>query len=389
MRVPSDNDFGERHRPVQSCSRGLVAALFLGCSTAASPAPYRASGDPPRHDASVSDTATPHDGSADRYAAPEAGADAARDAALPSTALVRLANWSPDTPGVDFCLAEHGSLVWTGPLLLQSLGAGVLDLVTVAGATPAEAGPRPDAPLMHDAEHDTGETGRDATSEAAEQPISGGVLFPGISPYVSISPGEYDVRVVVGGASDCLMPLFDAVTDLAPFLAGGHTTFATVGDLNDKGTDPAITLVALPDDTRIANGRARLRFVNAVPGATNVSLVALDAQLSPLISATFGAVGIDTDAGALDSNDYVSITPVEHATWFVLDYRGMNPILVSAYDVNVPDGILATVAAIGGESGTTATAAGLLLCVDRPPIDVGESASCTLLGGSPGCPACQ
>src|SRR6202030_1440041 len=32
-------------------------------------------------------------------------------------ALVRVANWSPDAPGVDFCLAPHGTTAFVGPLL--------------------------------------------------------------------------------------------------------------------------------------------------------------------------------------------------------------------------------------------------------------------------------
>ncbi len=47
---------------------------------------------------------------------------------MPTQSLLRFANWSPDAPAADFCIAPHGTTAFQGPLLASraaQFGAGV------------------------------------------------------------------------------------------------------------------------------------------------------------------------------------------------------------------------------------------------------------------------
>jgi hypothetical protein len=185
--------------------------------------------------------------------------------------------------------------------------------------------------------------------------------------------------------------LFADRTDLPAFVAGAVTTLAIVGDLFDQGTDPPIGLVRLSDDTSAPSGSARVRFINAVPSVTETSLVQAGVYFTPIVSAAqFGSLGVDTDAGVFDSNDYLTLAPVSDAIWFVIDANG-NAVMAEVVDVEVAAGTLATVASVGGESGPSQSAIGVLICVDRTTIVAGETAACSLLEGAGSaavCPAC-
>jgi hypothetical protein len=220
----------------------------------------------------------------------------------------------------------------------------------------------------------------DATSDAAE---ATGVLFPGVSPYVSLAAGEYDVRIVTAGSTDCTAPLFPDVDDLPALRAGTVDTFAAVGDTVDQGTDPSLGLSVLPDDTLVPAPSVALRFVNAVPSVIEVTFasgqISLGSAVPYLSAAQFGNAGVDTDAGALDSNDYLVIPPMEAPVWSLINANGGTTTLVTVKGASLPAGQLATVVAIGGESGASQFDIGILVCLDTPPIVAGETASCDLL----------
>jgi len=379
----------------------VLAGLSLACSrgSTAAPAPAEAGFDASPRDATVTTTEAASDAhraddSGDSRAPVQSGLDAGADVATPTTALVRLANWSPDAPGVDFCLAPHESSVWRGPVLSAALGAGLLGNLTIvdeqtdSGARDARADAADDGSTADGGSSESSVDDKDARAPAA------GITFPRISPYVSVAPGKYDVRVVAAGATDCATPIFDERTDLPAFVAGAFTTLAAVGDLNAQGTDPAIALAAFSDDSSVPAGEMHLRFVNAIPSVTAATLVVLGIHFTPVVSAApFGTVGVDTDAGPLDSNDYVTLAPPQDATWFIINANVNNAVLAGVYAVSIPNGNIATAVAIGGESGGSAANIGVLVCVDRPPIVAGEAARCTLLEGpglaGPVCPSCS
>jgi len=387
-----------------------VALTRAGCASSAT-SESDGGRDAGPHDARADGDTRVRDASADTRLVIDATPDAPGDAVVSNAVLVRLANWSPDAPGLDFCVSPHGSSLWTGPVLQNALGTGVLGTITVV-----QAGAPPDASAdarAGDASVDAMNAPRDSSADVALDSGAGlldagiseasvadvtdgsrraeGVTFPRVSPYVSLTPGLYDVRVVASGSADCTGPLFDDRTDLPAFVAGAATTLAIVGDLVDQGTDPSIAVALLSDDTSVPSGNTSIRFINAVPSVIETSLVQSGVYFTPIVSgAQFGSVGVDTDAGVLDSNDYLALAPVSGALWFVIDTNG-NAVLAEEVNVHVTAGVLGTVVAIGGESGPNESAIGVLLCVDRAPIVVGETASCLLLEG-PGaasvCPAC-
>lgn len=316
--------------------------------------------------------------------------------------LLRLGNWSPDGPGLDLCLAPHGSSLWSGPLLASAFGTGVLGaLVVVDEKGSGDGGVRLDgAPGIQEAggdamaDADSFADGGGSDAPRFEAGAAVGVTFPRLSPYLQLEAGQYDVRVVLGGAPDCTAPVLADRTDFAPIVAGSRTTLAVVGEFAVQGTDSSAGLIAIPDDAEGLVGQARVRLINAVPSVTQVSLVDLGIHFDALVSdVPFGAVGVDTDAGLLDSNDYLATAPTTDATWFLINGNGTNTVLAGVYRVVVPAGQLTTVVAVGGASGPTGHSIGVLLCNDAPPIGPGEYAACTLIEGpgttSPVCPRCR
>lgn len=378
-----------------------IAFVLAACSTgsAAAPRPVDggaevSSGSATGSDASVTDGAT-ETGTVD--ASP-------LDALTTTSALVRLANWSPDAYGIDFCVSPHASATWSGPLLGAALGNTVVGRVTITDAAVVIDSSTPHLRDSGNAAQDASDSGADATSDAgvhdgssahdgAQGPQTG-VIFPRVSPYLSLSPGQYDLRVVAAGSPDCTVPLFAEVDDLAALRAGAVVTFAAVGDAIDQGSDPALSLAILGDDTMVASTAVSMRFVNAIPSVTGVTFLSgtiATGNAVPYFSATqFGAAGIDTDAGAVDSNGYVTIAPITTKIWSLVNANGGVATLVGVENVSVPAARLATVVGIGGESGANAAAIGILLCTDEAPIVAGETASCDLFQGNVGgvCPSC-
>jgi hypothetical protein len=402
----------------------LVGAAATACSSSSgTTGPSRDGG----ADGAAEGSTRPHDSGLDTSVAVDGTLDAemASDAPVATTALVRLANWSPDAPGLDFCVAAHGTSMWTGPILAGALGKVAVGNVTVTDAgLPMDSGSPPlidagvdagaaaasdarvDAPtdasldaLLLDASRDGGaEAGApDAGVEAATAPEAGrpltGVLFPRVSPYESLTPGLYDLRVVAAGSSDCTAPVLPEIDDLAALKAGDIVTFAAVGDTVDQGADPALALSVLNDDSTVGASNVALRFINAVPSVTGVTfasgLVATANAVPFLASAQFGNAGVDTDAGALDSNDYLVRAPLTSEVWSLINANGGTSTLTAVIGESVPSGRLVTAVAVGGESGPNEAAIGILVCVDVPPIAAGESATCNLLEASGGvCPSC-
>src|SRR5580692_3741297 len=144
-------------------SMPTIAALTIGAALATGGC---GSGD----DVCATSSALSSDGGADGRADAAAATDApAGDASMgedneaaADLARVRFANWSPDSPAVDFCLAEHGTTEFQGPLL-----AGLAAQIDRAGLVGA--------------------------GQAVLQ-------FPDVSAYISVEPQALDVRIVAAGS---------------------------------------------------------------------------------------------------------------------------------------------------------------------------------------------
>src|ERR1700722_7569004 len=79
------------------------------------------------------DATAPTDGSpgGDATIADAGETDGEPEGGTPTLALLRAANWSADSPSVDFCLAPHGTGAFRGPILGEAAAAiddaGVID----------------------------------------------------------------------------------------------------------------------------------------------------------------------------------------------------------------------------------------------------------------------
>jgi Domain of unknown function (DUF4397) len=388
-----------------------VAAFALAACSGSSPSTS------PPPDASRDaqhDVATMRDGGHHDARAADASIDAAVDATIvsdapvPTAVLLRLANWSEDAPGLDFCLSPHGAGLWTGPVLRGSQGDVALGHLTVTDAgfsfdagivlRPHDAGLGAGDAAHLDATADSGDARAVVDGPVASDAAEGGadadaalaptgVPFLRMSPYVSLSPGQYDVRLVASSAASCNTPLAPEVDDLPALVAGDVETLAAVGDTVDQGTDPSLGLSLLGDDSVVPAGKIALRFVNAIPSVIDVSFesgtLATATAVAYLASTQFGDVGADTDAGALDPNDYLITAPISDQVCSLVNANGGITTLIAVEGLSVPAGHLTTIVGVGGESGPRENAIGILVCLDTPPVVAGETASCDLYEAPP------
>jgi hypothetical protein len=243
------------------------------------------------------------------------------EAAAPVTNL-RFTNWSPDAPGVgfDFCLATHGTSMWQGPVL--------------AGA-------------VADADAGAGSLGDGGVT---------GLQFPSVTTYFQVDPGQFDVRIVQAGATDCNTGIGTDATGLPPLAANGFTTFATVGDVTKSGNDQTVTTVAYADDTTAPSGSGGLRFVNAAPDLAAIDMgtgtLAATRFVALFTNVQFAAVGSQagTDAGTVDSNGYLATTQ-SSVEFSVHTSQGGTTDTATASSQSITAGSLVTMALVNGKNG--------------------------------------
>jgi hypothetical protein len=147
-------------------------------------------------------------------------------------------------------------------------------------------------------------------------------------------------------------------------------TFAAVGDTSVAGSDPALKIVGLADDSTAVAGSALVRFVNAAP-----DLAAVDVGTGTLASTNFQALftnvlfgqagtAAGSDAGTVDPNGYLSTAPLSAAQLSVHTSSGGTSDTATASNVTVASGGIATLALVNGKNGGAAPQ--VLLCQDDP-----------------------
>jgi Domain of unknown function (DUF4397) len=315
------------------------------------------------------DARAPVDGMRPNDAAGDARANAESSAS--PTSFLRFANWSPDSPGVDVCIAPHGSTDFRGPLVQQ-------------------------------------------VAEAREAGVTS-LGFPLVSAYLALAPGRYDARLVVSLAGTCAVGIGPDTTNLPALAAGTFATFALVGEELPAGGDPGLQVVGFTDTTSSGSG-VSLRFINASPALAAVdfgkgSISGSASAFKPLFTGVlFGHAGAmspvasppatsadasppldapaPTDASTMDA---VADAPASKST--TLDPNGylLNQSLsgtpISAHDtragmdavsstLTAAPGSVLTIALIGGTSGGVKPE--FLECVDNAGT-AGELEDCTLL----------
>jgi hypothetical protein len=250
-----------------------------------------------------------------------------------TVAGLRVANWSPDAPAVDFCIASHGSNAFRGPIVAAASG---------------DAG--------------------------------GGALgFPKVSAYSFVTPGAYDLRIVVAApGTDCslgglLVPdtTLGAGRGLAP---GSNTTLALVGMAQSPGADSGLQLqfVVLSDDPvgppssvpldgGPVTGRFAVRFVHAAPALPPADLLGTPVDLTgtglagtkwSFKSVPFGHANPWKDGGT-DPNSYQVVSAVPPTAVVKVQLSGQDagaPDLFPAPTVTAAGGSVLTMVLAGTQS---------------------------------------
>jgi hypothetical protein len=309
-----------------------------------------AGGDGVAADAGAGGDAQPTDAGGDG-----AGSDAPADGPKFTMSFLRVANWSPDAPAVDFCIAPHGTASFRGPI------AHALAVSRDASATP--------------------------------------LTFPLVSAYEPVDPGAYDVRIVAYGAPNCSVGIRQDTQTLPALAAGAFGTIALVGELQPAGSDQPIEVVAFKDTTTAGSGIS-VRFINASPAFGSLDVgkgtmlgfqpffkgiafgTASTPQELPMASAP------DASTPAVDGNGYMAISKLSNTTLSARDpTQGTDAVTAS---VTAAGGSVLTMVFVGGTLATMPPSPpGLLECVDNAG-RVGELSSCTCVTApSPACPLTQ
>jgi Domain of unknown function (DUF4397) len=236
------------------------------------------------------------------------------------TAYLRIADWSPDAPPVDFCLAAPDSGAYYGPLLGTAF---VTD-----GSAPA-------------------------------------IAFPNASAYMGVPAGSFDARIVPAGATGCTAGLGGEVHGVA-LPANGYTTLGLAG--RTASGAQGLRGVWFADDSRSAGGKTAVRFIQAEPLIGRATFAfSSSPQLAPFFSETapYAGLGAGSDAG-VDNGGYANIAPLSAATLAVTVDAGDASTNVATATVSAAAGSVLSfvlVAVPGADSGPPVPA--ILECVDN------------------------
>jgi hypothetical protein len=252
---------------------------------------------------------------------------------------VRFANWSPDAPAVDFCLAPHGSGAFRGPMMHAALAA--LDEAGVVDAAVP------------------------------------GLSFPQVGSYILMPLGQYDARLVAAGSPDCNVSVISPDdTKVAPLERETMTTIAAVGDVSPKAGAPGIGLVSFRDDVlaKLDGGQpvVSLRFIQAAPALSAASIgtgrIANGSFLQWFVGVPFGQASNEQEAQAtetgttpttfVDPDGYDLLSTLSSATISVHEFKARADLVV-ARNVTAAPGTVLTMVLVG-----TPSSLQLLECID-------------------------
>jgi Domain of unknown function (DUF4397) len=152
-----------------------------------------------------------------------------------------------------------------------------------------------------------------------------GVPFKTVSDYLKVRPGKFEVEVREAGEPASSPPVTAAAVNLE---AGKAYTVAVFGQLT------SVKAALLTDDlSRPANGRSKVRLIQAIPGERAVDLVS-------------GGDVLVSDARFPSASDYQEIpaAPVD------LEVRktGSGDALARADNLRLPAGSISSLVAVGG-----------------------------------------
>ncbi len=282
-------------------------------------------------------------------------ADAPQDVSPipPTLALMRMGNWSVDAPPIDFCMAAHGTGAFQGPILAARAAVindeGVLDAGT------------------------------------------GALAFPQTTAYLLVDPGQYDVRVVAGGATGCQVAIVPQdATDLPPLPSGGRVTIALFGATHPQNGEAALKLVGLTDElTNSVSNALLIRVVNAAVDIPNVDVGLFMNFLTPFFTMPVPYGGSSAGLTMADHNGYGIASPIvsesiaaRTVSAIPLFDASANTIVAQSGPISLPNGISTTFVVVGG-GGTITSEGGVALgqileCIDNAGT-VGLQGTCQVI----------
>ena len=251
---------------------------------------------------------------------------------------IRIANWSPGAPAIDFCIAPHGTTAFQGPILANTAPALV------------DAGTCPPGPV--------------------------GLAFTEVSSYSLVPPQQYDVRLVVAGATSCFPGIIDG-TALPKLGSSTFETVAFIGETAAMGSAPGQKVTGFLDDWTPAPAGVAMRFIHAAPSlaaldlgtGTGSSFQTLFASVS-FASTDTAAKGLDGGSASVDPNAYALIAPLSSVALSARTHGavavdgGAVPPAAVAPNVSAASGSVLTIVAIGAVADAGGPAS-LLECVDN------------------------
>ena len=241
----------------------------------------------------------------------------------------RLANLSPDSFAVDFCIAAHGSSSWGGPVI-------------------ADVGSQVDADG------------------------SMGLSFGQVSIFMSVPEGTYDLRLVNAGVSNCDSPLITDTT-LNTMYADEYRTIALIGDTEVAGNDSSLSIATYRDNASGVTGYSKLRFIHAAPGLGSLDFgfgsIANGDYKELYTSVAFGKAGSSSSYGTVDSYGYVITNALSDQLVSVHTAGASSDKIASTTGAVVGAAQLGTFLVIGGKTDDTDTPAHLMYCKDSVGID--------------------
>jgi hypothetical protein len=282
------------------------------------------------------------------------GASDDGEASTATLALLRVANWSADSPAVDFCVAVHGTGAFQGPIL----GASAASMEEAGGVL---AG-------------------------------SGALSFPQASNYLLFQPAQYDARIVAAGSVDCATGITQDATGLSAVASGGLETIALVGAGHPQDGEPGLKIVGFLDELEGSlKGALIVRVINAAVDLPKAEVGTLDTYFTPFTQPVgFGNSSVGDPMA--DPNGYIAELPIvsktiaARASVATLLDASAHTIVAQAPNISLASGATVTFVVVGA-NGQVASDGGsgiaaLLECVDNAG-SVGLQGTCQVIPPPP------
>jgi hypothetical protein len=297
-----------------AASAAATLVIVSACSSSGTSSPATGPTDGSQSDAG-------RDAIADATGHPTSG-DATADVVESGPATIRIANLSPDSGSLDFCIRAQSSLTFTTPPQFSTLGGD-----------------------------------------------PGGLTYGQVTKYFEVTPGATVFRIVAGGAKDCSNGLTsDLLTEFQP---RSQTTVAIEGELSVVGNDPLMAPYSYPDDTTSPASGIALRFIHAASGLTVVDFglgTLAGSNYKPIFTGvTFGTAGGQGEAQpgtTVDSNGYLQQDAMSGQIMSAHINGSKTTDDAKSSPVTIENGSYTTMFLVGGKPGDTAHPVEFLQCDD-------------------------